>query len=115
MIPACVKDLIGAIETFIDSWNAYCQPFVWTKTADKIDHYKAGPRPLYATLACAFHVIMVGPAGRGTEGDISGRTLGVGSTMTGSVGPRRRFLARGGRNGDRGRVSSASECEALRV
>jgi hypothetical protein len=30
------KDLIGAIETFIDAWNDRCQPFVWTKTADEI-------------------------------------------------------------------------------
>src|SRR5690242_4713713 len=28
-----VKDLIGAIETFIDGWNERCQPFVWTKPA----------------------------------------------------------------------------------
>ena len=31
-----VKDLIAAIETFIDGWNERCQPFVWTKTADEI-------------------------------------------------------------------------------
>lgn len=31
-----VKDLIAAIETFIDAWNDRCQPFVWTKTADEI-------------------------------------------------------------------------------
>jgi len=31
-----VKDLIGAIETFIDAWNDRCQPFGWTKTADEI-------------------------------------------------------------------------------
>jgi transposase len=31
-----VKDLIAAIETFIDSWNQRCEPFVWTKTADQI-------------------------------------------------------------------------------
>jgi transposase len=31
-----VKDLIAAIETFIDSWNERCQPFIWTKTADEI-------------------------------------------------------------------------------
>jgi transposase len=31
-----VKDLIGAIETFIDGWNDRCHPFVWTKTADQI-------------------------------------------------------------------------------
>lgn len=29
-----VKDLIHAIETFIDAWNDRCHPFVWTKTAD---------------------------------------------------------------------------------
>ena len=31
-----VKDLVAAIETFIDGWNERCQPFVWTKTADQI-------------------------------------------------------------------------------
>ncbi|MBK8459805.1 MAG: IS630 family transposase [Micropruina sp.] len=31
-----VKDLITAIETFIDGWNDRCHPFVWTKTADDI-------------------------------------------------------------------------------
>jgi transposase len=31
-----VKDLITAIETYIDSWNQRCQPFTWTKTADDI-------------------------------------------------------------------------------
>ena len=31
-----VKDLIAAIETFIDGWNERCQPFVWTKSADQI-------------------------------------------------------------------------------
>jgi transposase len=31
-----VKDLIGAIGTFIDAWNERCAPFVWTKTADQI-------------------------------------------------------------------------------
>ena len=31
-----VKDLIGAIETFIDGWNERCEPFIWTKTADDI-------------------------------------------------------------------------------
>jgi transposase len=31
-----VKDLIGAIEIFIDGWNDRCEPFVWTKTADQI-------------------------------------------------------------------------------
>ena len=38
-----VKDLIGAIETFIDGWNERCEPFVWTKTADDI-RTKARPR-----------------------------------------------------------------------
>ena len=28
-----VKDLIAAIETFIDGWNERCHPFTWTKTA----------------------------------------------------------------------------------
>jgi transposase len=31
-----VKDLIAAIETFIDAWNERCQPFTWTKTAEDI-------------------------------------------------------------------------------
>ncbi len=31
-----VKDLIAAIETFIDGWNERCHPFTWTKTADDI-------------------------------------------------------------------------------
>ena len=31
-----VKELIAAIETFIDGWNDRCQPFTWTKTADEI-------------------------------------------------------------------------------
>ncbi len=31
-----VKDLINAIETFIDGWNDRCEPFVWTKTAEDI-------------------------------------------------------------------------------
>jgi transposase len=31
-----VKDLIAAIEDFIDGWNERCHPFTWTKTADEI-------------------------------------------------------------------------------
>jgi transposase len=31
-----VKDLIAAIETFIDGWNDRCHPFTWTKTPDQI-------------------------------------------------------------------------------
>jgi transposase len=31
-----VKDLIGAISTFIAGWNDRCEPFTWTKTADDI-------------------------------------------------------------------------------
>ena len=31
-----VKDLITAIETYIDARNERCQPFTWTKTADDI-------------------------------------------------------------------------------
>jgi hypothetical protein len=30
-----VKDLIAAIQTFIDGWNDRCQPFVWTKQQTK--------------------------------------------------------------------------------
>ena len=29
-----VKDLITAIETFIDGWNERCRPFTWARTAD---------------------------------------------------------------------------------
>ena len=29
-----VKDLIAAIEAFIDGWNERCQPFIWTKTVN---------------------------------------------------------------------------------
>ena len=43
-----VKDLITAIETFIDGWNDRCQPFVWTKPADEI-LAKARPRPTTST------------------------------------------------------------------
>jgi uncharacterized LabA/DUF88 family protein len=38
-----VKDLINAIETFIDGWNDRCEPFMWTKTADEL-LAKAKPR-----------------------------------------------------------------------
>ena len=31
-----VKDLIAAIEDFIDGWNDRCHPLTWTKTADEI-------------------------------------------------------------------------------
>src|SRR6476661_7388203 len=31
-----VKDLICAIEAFIEGWNDRCHPFIWTKTADQI-------------------------------------------------------------------------------
>jgi transposase len=31
-----VKDLIAAIETFIDGWNDRCHPFTWTKTPDQL-------------------------------------------------------------------------------
>jgi hypothetical protein len=30
-----VKDLIHAIEAFIEGWNDRCQPSVWTKTSDQ--------------------------------------------------------------------------------
>jgi len=40
-----VKDLIAAIEAFIDGWNDRCQPFTWTKTADELlPHCKPGKR-----------------------------------------------------------------------
>jgi hypothetical protein len=31
-----VKDLIAAIEAFIDGWNDRCHLFTWTKTAGEI-------------------------------------------------------------------------------
>jgi transposase len=31
-----VKELIHAIETFINGWNDRCGPFIWTKTADDV-------------------------------------------------------------------------------
>ena len=31
-----VKELITAIDRFIDGWNERCRPFTWTKTADEI-------------------------------------------------------------------------------
>jgi transposase len=40
-----VKDLITAIETFIDGWNDRCRPFTWTKTADELlPHSRPGKR-----------------------------------------------------------------------
>jgi len=33
---ASVKDLTTKIRAFINGWNDRCQPFVWTKTADRI-------------------------------------------------------------------------------
>jgi transposase len=44
-----VKDLIAAIEAFIDGWNDRCQPFVWTKTADQLlPHATGGQRTSFA-------------------------------------------------------------------
>ncbi len=40
-----VKDLIDAIETFIDGWNQRCEPFTWTKTADQIIPHATGGKP----------------------------------------------------------------------
>jgi hypothetical protein len=31
-----VKDLIGAIDIYIDAWNERCEPFIWTKIPDQI-------------------------------------------------------------------------------
>ena len=40
-----VKDLITAIENFIDGWNDRCRPFTWTKTADELlPHCHPGKR-----------------------------------------------------------------------
>jgi hypothetical protein len=35
-----VKDLVAAISTFIDGWNARCQPFVWTTPDEILAHAK---------------------------------------------------------------------------
>ena len=40
-----VKDLITAIEAFIDGWNDRCRPFTWTKTPDQLlPHCQPGKR-----------------------------------------------------------------------
>ena len=40
-----VRDLITAIETFIDGWNDRCRPFTWTKTASELlPHCRPGKR-----------------------------------------------------------------------
>ena len=40
-----VRDLITAIETFIDGWNDRCHPFTWTKTASELlPHCRPGKR-----------------------------------------------------------------------
>jgi hypothetical protein len=40
-----VKDLITAIENFIDGWNERCHPFTWTKNADQLlDHCRPSKR-----------------------------------------------------------------------
>jgi hypothetical protein len=31
-----LKQLVGAIRTFINGWNDRCHPFTWTKTAGEI-------------------------------------------------------------------------------
>jgi transposase len=43
-----VKDLITAIENFIDGWNGRCHPFTWTKTAEELlPHCKPGKRTTF--------------------------------------------------------------------
>jgi transposase len=43
-----VKDLIAAIENFIDGWNGRCHPFTWTKTAEELlPHCKPGKRTTF--------------------------------------------------------------------
>jgi transposase len=40
-----VKDLITAIEAFIDGWDDRCRPFTWTKTPDQLlPHCQPGKR-----------------------------------------------------------------------
>jgi hypothetical protein len=49
-----VKDLIAAIEIFIDGWNERCEPFVWTKTADQIiPHATKGQPTSIADTSCS--------------------------------------------------------------
>jgi len=51
-----VKDLIAAIEAFIDGWNERCQPFVWTKTADDIlakAHRKQTSNTRHQVICCS--------------------------------------------------------------
>jgi IS30 family transposase len=33
-----VKQLVGAIRTFINDWNERCHPCIWTKTAEEVVH-----------------------------------------------------------------------------
>jgi transposase len=40
-----VKNLIPAIQTFIDGWNDRCEPFIWTKTADQIIPHTTRSQP----------------------------------------------------------------------
>jgi transposase len=43
-----VKDLIAAIEHFIDGWNDRCHPFTWTKTAEQLlPHCRPGKRTTF--------------------------------------------------------------------
>ena len=41
-----VKDLVAAIEVFIDGWNERCEPFTWTKSADDIINKQSKVRQL---------------------------------------------------------------------
>ena len=40
-----VKDLVAAIEIYIDAWNDRSEPFTWTKDADTILAKAVRPKP----------------------------------------------------------------------
>jgi transposase len=51
---ASVKDLIAAIEAFIDGWNGRCHPFTWTKSAGEIlPHCHPGKRTSFTASSRA--------------------------------------------------------------
>jgi hypothetical protein len=47
---ANVQELVAAIARFCDGWNQRCQPFGWTKDADRV-LAKLKPPPPTATTA----------------------------------------------------------------
>jgi transposase len=66
-----VKDLIVAIEAFIDGWNERCHPFSWTKTADEIlTKARGGQKNI-------IHAALGQPSAR-VAVELAGRMRGVG-------------------------------------